>query len=184
MRGRRAVTGPVRGRPRGVRGVGAGRRTRGVLLLERLPQRVDFLRDRADPYVVVIDFLSHDAEVARERVDHQLLVGERLASRAGLLVEPGIDGPERLTERRVQRSDQILQLLRLLLEHADVGHELLMFLVGRVRRPCNHGGERERDERACQCLPHGLRHWPTSCSSHFAVITKCARRFLTYAFSS
>ena len=43
----------------------------------------------------------------------------------GLLIEARVDGLQRVGDR----ADQVLQQLRLLLEHAQVGHQLLMFFV-------------------------------------------------------
>ena len=72
----------------------------------------------------------------------QLLIGERLAVGLGLLIEARVDGLQRLGER----AEQVLQLLRLLLQHADVGHQLLMFLVGGRRGRGRARGE-DDDER-------------------------------------
>jgi hypothetical protein len=85
--------------------VGPGRtRSR---LLQRASQRIDLLGERADPHVVVVQLLPDHAHVVREVVDHQFLIGERLARRLGLLIEAGVDRLQRLGDR----SDQVLQQL-------------------------------------------------------------------------
>ena len=71
-------------------------------------------------------------------VDDQLRIGERLAIDFGLLVEARVDRLQRLG----QRAEQRLQQLRLLLEHAQVGHQLLVLFV-RGRR-----GRRDARPRA------------------------------------
>ena len=65
----------------------------------------------------------------RDVVDEQLLIGERLSVHAGLLVEPRRHRLERVGQRA---SSIVLQLLRLLLQHPDVGHHLLVLAVGRA----------------------------------------------------
>ncbi|MBW8866684.1 MAG: hypothetical protein JF610_05000 [Acidobacteria bacterium] len=107
--------------------------------------------ERSDPDVVVVQLLANDAHVVGEVVDHQLLIGECLPRRLGLLIEPRIDGLDGI----VQRSEQVLQLLRLLLEDAQVGHQLLMFLVGGARRrrgEDDRGGEQAGENLLCHRL--------------------------------
>ena len=99
-------------------------------LLHELPQRVDFLRERAHADVVVVHFLADDAQVFRQVVDQQLLSANGFPVGVGLLIEAGVDGLERLG----QRAEHVLQQLRLLLQHPEVGHQLLvLFVRGRGR---------------------------------------------------
>jgi hypothetical protein len=136
-----------------------------------LPERVHFLGERPDAHVVVVDLLADHAHVIGQVVDDQLGIGECLAIDLGLLVEARVDGLQRLG----QRAEQRLQQLRLLLEHAQVGHQLLvLFVRGRRGR---RGARRERQDENAD--GKSLSH-----NAHFAVMTKCARRFLANADSS
>src|SRR5690606_9718620 len=55
---------------------------------------------------------------------------KRLTGRVVLIVELRVEGPQRLAER----AEHLLELLLLLLEHADLGHHLLVDTVLRGRR--------------------------------------------------
>ena len=71
----------------------------------------------------------------------------------------------------------VLELLRLLLQHAQVGHHLLMFLVGGARRRGGTTDERSGERRSAEVIRVVI-------AAHFAVMTKCARRFFDHAASS
>ena len=121
--------------------------------------------------VVLVEPLAHDAQVAAHVVDQQLLIGELLARGGRLVVQLRVQRLERVGKRHQHQ----LQLLRLLLQHPDVGHQLLMLAVGgvgRLRQP------HEQDAR--QGADHDARHVDRP---YLLVTTKCARRFLAYASS-
>jgi hypothetical protein len=125
-------------------------------LLDRLTQGIDFLREGRDPDVVVVHFFANDPQVAREIVDNQLLIGESLSGRIGLLIKACVHGLQRFCQRRVQRADQVLQLLGLFLKHPNVSHELTLLLVGRLG-----GRQRKEDQpepqQGANCgLPHNV----------------------------
>ena len=140
---------PWRGGGRLIDGVAGGRPR--ADLLHRGAQRVDLLGERADAHVVIIQLLADYAHVVGQVVDHQLLIGKCLARRFGLLIETRVDGFECFGHR----PDQVLQLLRLLLQHAKVGHQLLMFLVGGARRRSG-GDDKHAEDGAESCLFHRL----------------------------
>ena len=118
---------------------GSGRRLRE--LRNREPQRFDFLRQARDAHRVLVDALSDNAQIAAELVDGELLIGERLARRVGLIVEPRVDGLERRGQLLEGGLHLLLQLLRLLLQHADVGHHL-HFAARLGARPAPPSGQR------------------------------------------
>jgi len=138
------------------------------------PRRsVDLLAERADPDIVVIELLADDADIVGEVVDNQFLVSKPLTVRVGLLVDLGIERFDGLGDR----SEQILQLLTLLMEHAQVGCQLPMFFVG---CECRRGDRHRQSHGAAEADGAGSHHG----ASHLAVMTKCARRFFANADSS
>ena len=96
------------------------------------------LRERREPDIRLVQLLAEHANVGPDGVDLQLLVGERLARHARLLVDARRDALDRLGER----CEQLLQLLRLLLEHAYVGHHLLVLAI---RSSVGGQGERRHE---------------------------------------
>jgi hypothetical protein len=116
-----------------------------------VPPDADLLGERTDADVVVVQLLADDADVVGQVVDHELLIGERLARRLGLLIQPRVDRLERLGDR----AEQVLQQLRLFLQHAQVRHQLLVFFVrgggGRGRRQEDYA-EHGRQSSLCHRL--------------------------------
>ena len=97
----------------------------------RQPQGFHFLRQPGDAHRVLVDAFTDDPEVGAELIDGEFLIGKRLARRGGLFIDARIDRLQRggqLLDRRLQL---LLELLRLLLQHADVGHHL--HLAARLR---------------------------------------------------
>src|SRR5262249_26875401 len=87
----------------------------------------------------VVDLFADDADLAGQRVDEQLLIGKRFPLGVRLIVQPRI---QRL-QRVVERGERDLQLLGLLLQHADVRDDLQMLAVGGLCRRA------ERDDAGC-----------------------------------
>ena len=129
-----------------------------------------------EPHVGLVELLAQHAQVAADAVGEQLLIGEALARGRVGLVDLRADGLERLG----QRDQRQLQALVLLLQHADVGQDLLVLAVGRAGRRRGHQQgerhERQRDTSHSRGSPLGV-------VSYFAVTTKCARRFFAHAAS-
>src|SRR5204863_2951707 len=133
--------------------------------------------------------LPEDADRVGHTVDEHLLVRERLARDVGIVVEPGVHGLQRVG----QPADQLLELRLLLLDHADLGEQLRMLLVGGARQrgnPERHQGQGHRHETsgrshsilttANEPSRYGTRVDP----GYLDVTTKWARRFLAQAASS
>ena len=85
------------------------------------------MRDGREAHVRVVGLLAQDAHAFGDVVDEEFLIGKRLAARVVLIVE--------LRRHRLQRvgepAHQLLQLLLLFLQHANLGHQLLVRFVGR-----------------------------------------------------
>ena len=80
-------------------------------------------RRQAD--VRLVDLLADDAKIAGEVVHLHFAVGEGFALERRLIVDARVQ----LLERIAQARQHLLKLLRLLLQHADVGFELLVLAV-------------------------------------------------------
>ncbi len=84
------------------------------------------------------------------------MIGEALSGRIRLLIKTCVHSLQRFRQRRVQRTDQVLQLLRLFLKHPNVSHELTLLLVSRLG-----GRQRKEDQpepqQGANCgLPHNV----------------------------
>ena len=202
-RGRRCAPGRARrrGRLRRPPGPVVGRRVprRRRHRRHRLPHGFELLRHRRQPDVGVVRLLAQDPHAFGDVVDQQLLIGERLAVGAGLIVEFGRDHLQRVGEP----AEHLLELLLLFLQHADLRHQLLVRLVGRAGEP------RHRERQAMLPQPSMISCFASSfkkTDSHAAVVTglliepgfnlanpdlkptcvttKCARRFFDHDPSS
>ena len=86
----RLPAGAAPGSPARRVGAGIGRRRRrvGAGMRRQSPgARLELLRHRRQPHVGVVGLLAQDPHAFGDAVDEQLLIGERLARRAGLIVE-------------------------------------------------------------------------------------------------
>jgi hypothetical protein len=114
----------------------------------RLPHRLQFLRHRRQAHVRVVGLLAKNADAFRDIVDEQLLVGERLAVRPGLVVDLRRHGLEGVG----QPADHLVKLLLLLLQHPDLRHQQLMRLVGCRRRRRRQQHRNRRRPQPCHSL--------------------------------
>jgi hypothetical protein len=123
-------------------------------LLQRLhgrPHRFQFLAQRRDAHVGVVRALADHAHVVAQVVDEQLFIRESLAHGVERGVDPAVERLQGLVQRLVERGQRDRELLRLLLEHADVGRHLQMLAIlrrGELRR------QQLREEHECDGSPH------------------------------
>jgi len=124
---------------------------------DRRPQRLKLLAHVRDAHVRVVDALADRAEVLAHVVDRHLLIREALASRVVRIIQAGGNRLHGILQRLRHRGDRDRQLLRLFLQHADIGHHLP--LVAALRGGGGHGaadegcGDRDRHEQSHYASP-------------------------------